>query len=356
MKKLFSIIILCLCAFALCAGFWQKRTLSRAERERSFVIHSIQALCAAMGIPRTAITVYSFTPRKVFIAVNTPCNFVVGKAQKYCTGYFSKEGFRVSAFPDNEQGLTTITTRYGTQCAVRFFVEKPVATIALVIDDVGYNVLDLYRFFELGIPVTFAVLPQLPLTNKAVELIKQHGFDYILHQPMQPLRYPHMVFPGALNVGDSAETMNKIFQKNLESVGNVRGVNNHMGSAFTCNERSMKIFLTLLKEKNMFFLDSKTEMHSVAPRVARERGVVCLENKDFLDIEHTPEYVKEQLHRVMQRVLVSPQRQLVIIGHIHTQPLVPALRELLPEFNRNKIQFVSIMKYSDQSSVESRKG
>lgn len=353
MKKFFSIIILCLCAFALCAGFWQKRTPSRAERERLFVMQSIRALCAAMGVKQNAVTFYSFNTKKIFTAINTPCNFVTGKAQKYFVGYFAKEGFRVNAFPTDEQGLTTISTTYGTQFAVRFFVEKPTATVALVIDDVGYNVLDLYRFFELGIPVTFAVLPQLPLTNKAVELITQHGFDYILHQPMQPLRYSQMVFPGAFNVGDNAETIKKIFQKNLESVGDVSGVNNHMGSAFTCNEKSMKIFLTLLKEKNMFFLDSKTEMHSVAPRVARELGVVCLENKDFLDIEHTPGYVRDQLQRVIQRVLASPQRQLVMIGHIHTQALVPVLRELLPEFNRKRIQFVSIINYSDQSSVTS---
>ena len=57
-------------------------------------------------------------------------------------------------------------------------------------------------------------------------------------------------------VGLDDEEIRRRVRRALRNVPHARGVNNHMGSKATANERVMRLVLSELKDRNLLFLDS----------------------------------------------------------------------------------------------------
>ena len=210
--------------------------------------------------------------------------------------------------------------------------------VAIVIDDVGYTK-DISGFLGLGVPVTFAIMPREAHSKDVVKELKALNRPYILHLPMEPEKYPK-VNPGAyalLKKMNPAQ-MRKMFEADLASVPGAVGINNHMGSAFTEDAAKMREFLTLVKEKNLFFLDSYTSVKTVGKKVADEVGVPALRNSIFLDLEDSPQAVRKQLDTLLK--IVNKHGSAAAIGHIQHKNVIPALKEYIPKFQENGIEFV----------------
>src|SRR5262249_40400793 len=130
------------------------------------------------------------------------------------------------------------------------------------------------------------------------------------------------------------------FDKNVASVPNIVGINNHMGSAFTENEPKMTLVLQWVKMKGFYFLDSHTSVHSVVGKAARHVGVPCLVNETFLDNEDSVAAIKHQLDVVLN--LAVKRGRTIAIGHYRRKYLVQALAEKLPEFKARGVQVVAL--------------
>ena len=76
--------------------------------------------------------------------------------------------------------------------------------LALIIDDIGASLSHAKSFLELEVPMTFAILPKLPMTEESASLIHKQGHEIMLHQPMEPRDRGLSPGPGALYVGDEA--------------------------------------------------------------------------------------------------------------------------------------------------------
>ncbi|MBF0142367.1 MAG: divergent polysaccharide deacetylase family protein [Magnetococcales bacterium] len=161
---------------------------------------------------------------------------------------------------------------------------KGVVPLAVVIDDLGYN-----REVSLGISrlpgeVTLAVLPGGPSSREVVRVGGRTGKELLLHQPMEPYGYPGVrPGPGALFLGMEEERIRQILVANLVAFPEVVGVNNHMGSRFTSNGRAMDRVMGILKERGLFFLDSRTSQSSVGRARATAAGVPWAVRQVFLD-------------------------------------------------------------------------
>ena len=153
--------------------------------------------------------------------------------------------------------------------------KKPV--LCFVIDDAGNSLEDLERFLRVPGKVTFAVLPGLPASTEAAERVKAAGQELLLHQPMEAVGgvYPG---PGLLTESMSAQERLACLETNLKSVPGAVGVNNHMGSKGTSSLELSSWLLKTLKEKNLFFLDSRTTADSRV-RVAVEAGKATAREK-----------------------------------------------------------------------------
>jgi polysaccharide deacetylase 2 family uncharacterized protein YibQ len=218
---------------------------------------------------------------------------------------------------------------------------KKVPQVAFVIDDVAYETVSMDRFASLGIPLTFAIMPREKHSKELSQKAAALHFPVMLHLPMEPLDMAHNdPGPSGLYLKMSNEELKKQFDRDVASVPNIVGINNHMGSAFTENEPKMTLVLEWVKKRGVYFLDSRTSTHSVVCRAAKRVGVPCLANETFLDNEDSVQGIEKQLDEVMK--LALQRGRTIAIGHYRRKFIVQALAEKLPDFQAHGIQIVTL--------------
>jgi hypothetical protein len=117
---------------------------------------------------------------------------------------------------------------------------------------------------------------------------------------MEPKGYPEMdPGPGALLQCMSESEIRSVVTGHLARVAEAEGVNNHMGSRLTESRDKMTAVMEVLRERGLFFVDSKTSPKSVAFAVARDMGVPAAKRNVFLDNEPTHEYITIQMEHLL---------------------------------------------------------
>lgn len=201
--------------------------------------------------------------------------------------------------------------------------------LAIVIDDWGYGWQAAPDFLSFDRPLTVAILPHLPLSRAHAEEAHRRGHQVILHLPMEPLAPGWDLDEWAVTTTKASDQIRADVREALASVPHVSGVNNHMGSKATADPRVVSDVLRAVKEEGLFFLDSRTTADSVVAQVARELGVLFLENDRFIDPDTDPQRVKERI--LLAARLAKRRGYAVAIGHVRPETykgLVASLPEL----------------------------
>jgi polysaccharide deacetylase 2 family uncharacterized protein YibQ len=185
--------------------------------------------------------------------------------------------------------------------------------IALIIDDIGVAFCHARPFLELGIPMTFAVLPRLAKTHNLALQIHNQGHEIMLHQPMEPFQSDIDPGPGALYVGDGINRIVETMEENISRVPYAVGVNNHMGSRFTACQREMSEVLEVIKSKHLFFVDSLTTNRSKAYKTAKTLEVTTARRDIFLDHRLEESAILSQLHKLKR--IAMKYGHAIGIGH-----------------------------------------
>lgn len=216
--------------------------------------------------------------------------------------------------------------------------------VAIVIDDIGWMKGEkLQEFLKLGIPLTFAILPGEPFSQKNADEVHAAGQEVILHLPLEPENSERNK-PGPYAILDtmSREEISRTFRQDVASVPHAVGVNNHMGSRFISDRIGMKTLMKELKARGLFFMDSRTSPKSVAKRVAHEERVPYLENQVFLDNVDEEQAIIKQLERLIS--IADKTGSGVAIGHIQRGHIIGALVKMIPKFKQKNIEFVALSK------------
>jgi len=209
--------------------------------------------------------------------------------------------------------------------------------IVIIIDDIGFNMAALDKLLRINVPLTYSVLPNAPEALRAVEKIHSHGGEVMLHMPMEPLSYPQTdPGQGALLVGMTQAEVRKRVLAGLKSVPGAKGVNNHMGSAYTANSEGMEKLLVVLKEQDLFFVDSRTTIDTVAYKTASFMGVPCAKRDVFLDHYITFKNIKNSLVKLSRKA--GRQTTAVAICHPHPET-IRVLSRYLPEMEKKGHRF-----------------
>ena len=213
--------------------------------------------------------------------------------------------------------------------------------LVVVIDDLGESLPQARELAALSFPVTFAVLPNISNTREVARIGAAAGREVLLHQPMEPLDYPHRANPGpgALFVGMEEEQIREIMRNNLAQVPQAIGINNHMGSRFTADDQGMATVLKELQRRDLFFLDSLTTGSSVADKQARKIGLNHLRRHIFLDNIPNVQAILFQLRKAEQ--LAHTQGQVIAIGHPYPETL-----EALKIWDRERDTRISVVSLS----------
>ncbi|NIQ14551.1 MAG: divergent polysaccharide deacetylase family protein, partial [Candidatus Dadabacteria bacterium] len=147
-------------------------------------------------------------------------------------------------------------------------VDAPV--ISIIIDDIGYRNVDDLKALELPGPITYAVMPHSPLSQKISEIAKESGKSILLHLPMEAIDHNKNVYlgPGALKQEMNEVQFISTLSQNLRSIPGAIGVNNHMGSLLTMKTEQMEWLMSYLYLRNIFYVDSMTNNNTVASVIA----------------------------------------------------------------------------------------
>lgn len=210
---------------------------------------------------------------------------------------------------------------------------SPKPELAIVIDDLGNNMRGTAEMMELPVTLTVAIMPFMPTTKEDAEIANKNGHEVIVHLPMEPKRGKRSwLGPGAITTDLSNEEIRKRVEDAIKEVPHAVGMNHHMGSRATENERVMRIVMEVCKKHGLFYLDSKTTGKSVVGKLANEIGVPYVENNIFFDDIYTTAHITKQADRLAEKLVKS--ERIIAIGHVGiTGPkMVSVLKEYIPVY------------------------
>ncbi len=270
---------------------------------------------------------WHFLPKPIFTPFS---NFFTHKALKK-TKPSAREAIEIPA-PDHK--FTAKTSKR----AKEKYLMKP--SIALVIDDLGYNPDLAEDLFTLGYSFTVSILPNLPYSKFIAQRAIENGKEVILHLPMEPYDYPNIrVEKETLLTSMEDEEIRRSIKKALHDLGYAVGANNHMGSRMVENEDKMGVVLDEMKKNGLFFLDSRTSPRSLVNNIAHRIGVKCIERDVFLDGESDIDYIHKQLEKVVE--LAKSNGYGIAIGHLHPKTIL-ALKTFLPQLHKKGVELVKL--------------
>ncbi len=229
------------------------------------------------------------------------------------------------AAPAKQAAESTSATEVPPPAATPAAHKEPPATprkkpmVAIIIDDMGYQPAIGRKMLDLPLPLSFSFLPGGPQTKELASAAKSRKRDILLHLPLEATDRKVDPGPGTLAVAMDPQELEKKFAEDLAAVPMAIGLNNHMGSRFTEERPAMAALLTQVRQRGLFFLDSRTSNKSVACAVAKEAGVPCLSRHLFLDNDQSQAAVVKQVDALL--ALAEKNGWAVGIGHPHPATL-----------------------------------
>ena len=213
------------------------------------------------------------------------------------------------------------------QDSVFSVMDEKVNTIVLVIDDFGYrddSISD--GFLNLSVPITCAVLPGHIQSSRFAKKAINAGKEVIIHMPMQSTVPSSGEEEFKLKTGMTSEEIEWRLNEALNEIPEAVGINNHQGSKATTDGKVMAAVASVLKNKNKFFLDSRTSSKTVGESTMRSVGVPTARRHIFLDNDLNIKNISKQLNKLVD---VSEKKGLAIgIGHVKGNTLKVLEKEI----------------------------
>ncbi len=232
----------------------------------------------------------------------------------------------IETFSEPVSGQVELKVGWEDSCLIRLRLiteedeRKRHGEIALLIDDFydRWGELEI-GFTNLGIPLNTSIIPQGTRSRQVAGLLSQRACEILLHLPMEPFQKKVSDDGFIIKTGMSSKEIRKRLQRALDVVPGARGVNNHMGSAVTSDPETIGRVLQEVREKGLYFLDSRTAVSTQAYRIAREMGVPAMERSVFIDAVYQESAIREELLRLLN---IADQKGVAVgIGHCRSTTL-----------------------------------
>jgi polysaccharide deacetylase 2 family uncharacterized protein YibQ len=216
-------------------------------------------------------------------------------------------------------------------------VSPGLARCAIIVDDMGQSLQTAQILGGIDADLTFAVLPDSPDSRPVAEYLHARGREILLHLPMQGNgKDPG---PGAILEGMSPRQVSAVLEEDLKRIPYFSGVNNHMGSVITADPRDMSLVFRELKDRKLFFVDSRTTNKSVCEPLAKDFKVPFIARDVFLDNEQNAAYITGQLQKLANMALKHSAA--VAICHPHPETIAVLLREV-PGLKKLGVEVVQV--------------
>ncbi len=211
--------------------------------------------------------------------------------------------------------------------------------ICLVIDDFGYSNAPLIKeFLNFKTPLTYAIIPERSYSTLIANSLRLKDKEYIIHMPMvtitQSTSEPNIVLADSLSSNEIEERLLRA----MISVPGAKGMNNHQGSGATQSVNLMKMVANFIKEKDFFFVDSRTISTTVAETVMREQGVRTGNRKVFIDESSDEMLIEKAIYELAE--LAKNNGKALGIGHCRPHTLA-VLKRVIPKLIDAGYEFVT---------------
>jgi len=212
--------------------------------------------------------------------------------------------------------------------------------IALIIDDMGIDKKRTKKISELPAPLTMSFIAYADHLPEQMTKAKEDKKELMLHIPMQPANDKIDSGPNTFRTDMDAALIAQVLQismpQELLDIG-VVGINNHMGSLFTADEKSMKAFFRAFKPYDLFFIDSVTSKDSVGLKLADKEHIAAASRNIFIDNKDDENYILGQLKKLEE---AAEENGFAIgIGHPH-DGTINALKKWLPSLKAKQLYLV----------------
>lgn len=219
---------------------------------------------------------------------------------------------------------------------------KTGARLAIIIDDLGYNLRLGQRSADLPGAFTIAVLPFTPHGRELAERAHQRGKEIMLHAPMSNHhRYP--LGRGGLESGMQQAEFLAVLRANLANIPHIKGVNNHMGSQLTEQAEPMAWLMAELKTRQLYFVDSRTSARTQALLMAEKIDLPSRRRDVFLDDQQDQQLIYQQLLVALKKA--QRQGSAIAIGHPYAETLavLDGIQPLLVEYGVSLVKASELM-------------
>ncbi len=205
--------------------------------------------------------------------------------------------------------------------------ERP--KIAIIIDDLGEDRVIAEKFIKLEGALTFSLLPTATYQKKIAGKARQAGVEMMLHLPMEPMEYPAAKpGKGALLMSMTPDELIRQLNRNIDAVPGAKGVNNHMGSKMTAESAQIYQIFSVLKKRNLYFIDSRTTPDTICRPSARLFNLRFAQRDIFIDNIPQPDAIRKQLEKL---ALVAKSHG-EAVGIAHPYPVTyEVLKNMLPK-------------------------
>ena len=219
-------------------------------------------------------------------------------------------------------------------------IEKPL--IAVVIDDMGINRKRTLDIISINAPLTSSFLTYGSDLKGLAEKAKDSGHEIMIHAPMEP-KVEASLAPDTLKTDMNKDEIEGLFHQMLNKFEDIKvsGINNHMGSKFTEDEEKLGYIMNILKQKDMFFLDSKTSAASKGKALAVLDKIDFAQRDVFLDNENDYEYILSQLRKT--ETIANKKGFAIAICHPKSQTY-PALKDWIESLKNKNFELVHVSK------------
>ena len=211
-------------------------------------------------------------------------------------------------------------------------------TIAVIIDDLGHQKDIGERLINIPAPLTLAFLPMRQYSDSLARQAYRNGKEVMLHAPMENTRNFPLGAAGLSSNMSDAELL-ATFRQALQSVPYLSGVNNHMGSTLTQNQRAMNAIMKELQSYPLYFVDSRTTSLSVAHDTAKDHDIPSLNRDVFLDNDLSTSHIHAQFGKLIG--IARKQGTAIAIGHPHLKT-VRYLERMLPRLGKEGIAVATV--------------
>jgi len=145
------------------------------------------------------------------------------------------------------------------------------------------------------VPSIFPKTISHPNTPKMAKMFK----SIMMHLPMEAVSFSKPEI-NTLLIQDNYKTLKTKINNSLKEFSNIKAINNHTGSKFTATYQPFYNSIKILKNRGIFFIDSKTTTKSEYIKISKKLQQKIFQRDIFLDNILKVSYIKSQLKKAVK--------------------------------------------------------